>query len=57
MSMVTDGDYTYSGEHRVIYRSVESPWCAPEINIVCQLYFNTKNFIECIQNIGMACKL
>lgn len=28
--MVTDGSYTYRGEHSVTYRVVESLWCVPE---------------------------
>ena len=35
--MVTDGDYTYSGEHGVIHRIVEPMCCMLETNI---LYVN-----------------
>ena len=31
--MVTDGDYTYSGEHWIIYNIVESLCCTPETKI------------------------
>jgi len=36
--MVTDGDYTYSSEHWVVYRIVKSVCCTPETNII--LYVN-----------------
>ena len=29
-----DGDYTYCGEHGVMYRIVESLYCTPETNIM-----------------------
>lgn len=36
--MVTDGDSTYSDEHWVIHRIVESLFCAHETNVT--LHFN-----------------
>lgn len=36
--MVTDDNYTYCGEHRVIYRTVESLHCTLKIN--APLYVN-----------------
>lgn len=41
--MVTDGDYTYRGEHFVMYIVVESLCCASEANIILYInYFNKK---------------
>ena len=41
---MTDGDYVYHGEHRVMYRNVESICCALETNItLCVNYISIKN--------------
>lgn len=42
--MVTDGDYTYCGEHCIMYRIVESLCCTPEMNIT--LYVNYTSIIH-----------
>ena len=36
--MTTDGDYTYGGEHSIMYRIVESLCCIPETTVT--LYVN-----------------
>ena len=38
LCMVTDGNYTYQGEHFIIYINVKSLCCTPETNII--LYAN-----------------
>ena len=38
-----DGDYTYLGEHCIMYRTVETLHCTPESNIIlCVNYTSTK---------------
>ena len=36
--MLTDGNYTYCGEHYVMYRTIKSPCGRPETNVT--LYVN-----------------
>lgn len=41
--MVTDGNYSYRGEHGLIHRTVESLGGTLETNnTLCQLYFDIK---------------
>ena len=42
--MGTDGYYTYSGDHFVMYLNVESLCCKPETNIILYVnyYFNKR---------------
>lgn len=42
--MLTDSNYTYYGEHLVMYVIVQSLGCTPETNIVCQLHVNKNLF-------------
>ena len=40
-----DVNWTYCGDHFVIYMNIKSLCCTPganECNVVCQLYFNKK---------------
>lgn len=34
LSMVTDDNYTYSGDHYTVYKNVKSFWCTPETNLI-----------------------
>lgn len=40
LSMVTDGNYTYSGDHYTVHKNVKSFWCMPETNLI--LYVSKK---------------
>ena len=35
----TDGDYTYQGEHVIMYRIVESLWQTPETNVIAHAHY------------------
>jgi len=37
LCMVMDIDRTYCGDHFMLYTNIESLYCTPEINILCQL--------------------
>lgn len=39
--MVTDGDYTYGDEHRVMHRIVESLCCTSETNTTLYIYYTS----------------
>lgn len=41
---VTDGDYTYCGDHFTVYRNVESLCCIHDINVILHVdYTSIKN--------------
>ena len=46
--MVTDDNYTYNGEHCVMYKIVESLCCTPETNIILYVnYTSITKFFNC----------
>ena len=40
--MVKSGNYTYHGDHFVIYKNIKSLCCTPETDIMLKLNFNLK---------------
>ena len=48
--MVTVGDHTYYGEHRVMQRIVKSVCCTPETNII--LYVNYTSIKKCKSHVS-----
>ena len=45
---MTDGDYTYHDEHRIIYINVKSLCCTPETNIILYVNYTLINQLECL---------
>lgn len=46
---MTNGYYTYYGEHSVMYRTIESLGCTPEVNITLHIIYTSilkKNFFK-----------
>lgn len=52
--MMADGNYTYHGEHFIVYRIVKSLCCTPKTNyyVLYQLYVNEKK-IQLFSVIGV----
>lgn len=42
LCMVTDCNWTYSGDHFEMYRSIESLCCVTEMNIVLHINYTSK---------------
>ena len=49
--MVTDGNWTHSGNHFIMYKNIESLCCKPESNIILKVNYSSikkKNTYCCV---------
>ena len=44
--MVTDGNYTFHGEHFVMFRTIESVWYIPETKKTFYVIYNKKSQLK-----------